>query len=166
MYRPSQISQKKSNFIVVYVAKRMHHLSTVEQKEFINLIQELSPQKSVISKRTQERRNDDKFASKVNGLKEILKSVKNACIIADVWSFSVSSFIAVTAHWIKPDTLERQSAALACCHFLSPHTNNRIAEILDEIHSVYGLSHEYIVATVTYNGANFVKAFKEFSVCG
>ncbi|KAK9533152.1 hypothetical protein VZT92_008328 [Zoarces viviparus] len=70
----------------------------------------------------------------------------------------------VTAHWIKPDSTERESVVLACRHFPSPHNYNRIAEILEKIHSEFGLSNENIIATVTDNGSNFVKTFKEFNI--
>ena len=35
---------------------------------------------------------------------------------------------------------------------------------MEEIHSEFGLSNENIIATVTDNGSNFVKAFKEFNI--
>nr|XP_023677321.1 uncharacterized protein LOC111849037 [Paramormyrops kingsleyae] len=142
----------------------MHPLSTVEQKEFIDLIQGLSPHSSVMSRRTLCRRIDCEFDSKISSVKDLLKTTKHLCTTADIWSTSVSSFIGVTAHWVHNDTLERQSVTLACRHFPSPHTYNQIAEVLDEIHSEFGLSHECIVATVTDNGSNIVKAFKEFSI--
>lgn len=40
----------------------------------------------------------------------------------------------------------------------------RIAPWLESIHLEYGLTKEKIVATVTDNGSNFVKAFKEFGI--
>lgn len=44
------------------------------------------------------------------------------------------------------------------------HSYNKIAEKLEEIHMEYGLSKRKIIATVTDNGSNFVKAFKEFGI--
>lgn len=51
-----------------------------------------------------------------------------------------TSYLGVTVHWIKTDTLERESAVLACWHFPSPHTYSRTAELLEEIHTEYGLT--------------------------
>ncbi|CAH0562791.1 unnamed protein product [Brassicogethes aeneus] len=52
--------------------------------------------------------------------------------------------------------------ALLCQRFMGSHTFEKIAEILDNIHAKFGLHTEKLVATVTDNGSNFVKAFKEF----
>lgn len=172
VYWPSQISEKKRkvSFLSMWWKRCIIFQLLSRKDSFINLIQELSPQTSVMSRRTQGRRNYFKFASKVNGLKEILKRVKHLCTRADIWSTSVSSFIGMTAQWIKPDTLEHQSAAFACCHFFSLHTNNRITDILNEIHSKYKvrvvLWMHCCNRAVTDNGANFLKAFKGFSVPG
>ncbi|KAK9529991.1 hypothetical protein VZT92_011531 [Zoarces viviparus] len=142
----------------------MHPLSTVEQTEFVELIHGLNTNLTVISRRTLRRRIAADFNAKKSDLKEKLKTVQYVCTTADIWSTSKTSFMGVTAHWIKPDSTERESVVLACRHFPSPHNYNRIAEILEEIHSEFGLSNENIIATVTDNGSNFVKAFKEFNI--
>jgi len=42
------------------------------------------------------------------------------------------------------------------------HSYDRIAELLQDIFNEYSLLREQIVSTVTDNGSNFIKAFKEF----
>lgn len=69
----------------------------------------------------------------------------------------------VTVCWIQSDT-ECESSALACRCFTSPYTYNRIAELLEEIHTEYGLRTDTVVATVTDNASNIAKAFKEFNI--
>lgn len=69
----SVVSQKRlDELIVSYVVQGMHSLSTVEQKEFIELIQGLSPTSSVMSRRTLCRRIDCDFESKVRCVKDLL----------------------------------------------------------------------------------------------
>lgn len=61
-------------------------------------------------------------------------------------------------------TLERQSAVLSCRRFKGTHNYERVADILLDIQSEYGLKNGQIVSTITDNGSNFVKAFKEFGI--
>src|SRR5215469_14626390 len=62
------------------------------------------------------------------------------------------------------DDLTRGSAAIACRRFKGTHSHDRIAEFLENISTDFGISYRKIVATVTDNGANFVKCFKEFGI--
>ena len=62
------------------------------------------------------------------------------------------------------ESLTRYGAALCCRRFHGSHTYDRIAEILNKIITEYEIPIQNIVATVTDNGRNFVKAFAEFGV--
>ncbi|RLU27373.1 hypothetical protein DMN91_001175 [Ooceraea biroi] len=68
----------------------------------------------------------------------------------------------VTTHWIDENTFQRHGAVLACKRFKGTHNYIRIANFLYEINVQYNLKSKQIVSTVTDNGKNFVKAFKEF----
>lgn len=57
-----------------------------------------------------------------------------------------------------------KSAAIACRRFPGSHSFERIAELLNDVHLSFGLDSKKIVATVTDNGSNFIKAFKEFGI--
>ncbi|KMQ86122.1 hypothetical protein RF55_14994 [Lasius niger] len=65
---------------------------------------------------------------------------------------------------IDEQSFKRISYAIACKRFPGSHTHDRIANILNEIHSTYEITGEKLVATVTDNGSNFVKAFQKFGV--
>ncbi|RXG71992.1 hypothetical protein Avbf_02575 [Armadillidium vulgare] len=104
------------------------------------------------------------------------------CTTADVWSTKHRSFMGVTVHWsilvplqrkigienfvhrINESTIKRQIATLACSRFKGAHTYTKVAEILCSIHRKFVISRPTIIATVTDNGANFAKCFKEFGV--
>lgn len=65
---------------------------------------------------------------------------------------------------LEEPTLKPESAAIACRQFPGDHTYDKIAEGLHRIHEEFGLHNRKILATITDNGSNFVKAFKEFGV--
>lgn len=61
-------------------------------------------------------------------------------------------------------SIKRSSCVLDCQRFKGTHSFDKIAEVLSDIFSNYGLKHEQIVSTITDNASNFVKAFNEFGV--
>lgn len=96
-------------------------------------------------------------------IREKIRKVDFLCTTADIWSAKRRSFLGVTCHWIN-DSLERESVTLACRRFRSPHTYNRIAELLNEINHDFNVDTNKIKATITDNGSNFLKAFREYGV--
>ena len=64
-------------------------------------------------------------------------------------------------HWIEGQDLERKSAALASARIKGRHTYDVIAEKIQQIHEMFNIERK-VQATVTDNGSNFVKAFREF----
>lgn len=59
--------------------------------------------------------------------------------------------------------MERKSFAIACRRFTGIDSYDRVADIIEDIHTSYGISTR-VIATVTDNGSNFVKAFEEFGL--
>ncbi|TGZ54359.1 Uncharacterized protein DBV15_12464, partial [Temnothorax longispinosus] len=70
----------------------------------------------------------------------------------------------MTVHWIGKQTMERKSYAIACRRFSGTHSYDRVARLIEDIHTSFGINKNKIIATVTDNGSNFVKAFREFGV--
>ncbi|EZA50876.1 hypothetical protein X777_10884, partial [Ooceraea biroi] len=97
-------------------------------------------------------------------IKEVMKKASYICTTADIWTAANRRFMGVTVHWICQKTLERKSAAIVCRRFLGSHTWRNIGDLLMEINSSFGVNHEKIVSTVTDNGSNFVKAFRELGI--
>lgn len=82
--------------------------------------------------------------------------------ISELKSLRISNFrryLGVTAHWIDPQTFERQSCALACQRIRDRHTADVLASRILSIIDSNGLTGK-IVTIVTDGGSNFVKAFK------
>lgn len=62
-------------------------------------------------------------------------------------------------HWIEPNTLERNSKALACRCMIGHHSYDNIAECIDKVLNEFNIQNKTTLV-VTDNASNFVKAFK------
>lgn len=152
--------------IVKYFIHSMIPLRAVEDPYFAAIFSDLQISENgltLISRRTLGRRIENYYEKQVSQIKSELKEVDHVCTTIDIWSGKKRSFIGVTAHWITSE-LRRVSVALACQRFKGIHNYERISEIIQEINSDFDLNVNKIVASVTDNGSNFVKAFKIFGV--
>ncbi|CAI6360367.1 unnamed protein product [Macrosiphum euphorbiae] len=140
------------NNLVNFIVNNMKPISITENKDFQKLILDLDPNIKMISRRT----------LKIFFSNTLCHCEVRVCTTADIWSTKHRSFIGITAHWIDDKTLGRHSCVLACQRFFGAHTFDKIGEIMVDIFSKFNLSNDNIVSTVTDNGSNFVKAFKEF----
>lgn len=155
----SQVHADK--LITNFVIKGMFPLDTVSKDCFKELIQGLAPEVKVMSRKTLHTRINERFNAMKMELTTKLTGLRYVCTTADIWSMNKKSYMGVTAHWIDIN-LKRQSVALACRRFKGAHTYDRIALLLHSIFAEFKIDVKKIVATVTDNGANFVKAFKEY----
>jgi len=158
--KPSQ--DKFNQNIVNFVVNGLHPLSIVEEKGFIDLFNDFGVE--VFSRRTLDRKINDYYMLSIDKLKYFLSQYQYICTTTDIWSMKDRSFIGVTAHVLSNKDFSRISTVLACTRFEGVHSYDRIADILHNIHLKYDLNISKIVATVTDNGSNFIKAFKEFGV--
>ncbi|CAI6359497.1 unnamed protein product [Macrosiphum euphorbiae] len=118
----------------------------------------------VLSRRSFCRKIDILYEKNILEIKEEFNDVKFVCTTVDIWSGKKRSFLGVTAHWISKNNLNRISKALACRRFKGSHTYDKISDLIHEINSEFNLASTKIIATITDNGSNFVKAFKMFGV--
>jgi len=70
----------------------------------------------------------------------------------------------VTVHWVDSEVFMPCSAPLACRRFKGSHTFDKVSRMIQAIHQDVGLPIDKISATITDNGSNMVKAFKEFGI--
>lgn len=151
--------------IVKFVSHSMVSLNCIEDPYLSTIFEKLNIQKIGLTViRTLGRRLKKYYDKQVVEIKELLKKVNNVCTTVDIWSGRKRSFLGVTAHWIDLITLKRKSRALACRRFSGVHNFQRITELLQQIHQHFGLDSNKIVATITDNGSNFVKAFTTFGI--
>ena len=154
--RKNSFNQNLLNFI----GDTCSPLSVLEHKSFLKLF----PAQHVPSRRTITRLLAESHQEFIENIKMILDNIQYVCVTADVWSGGKRSFFGYTCHWLDAQTFERKSVALACRRFPGSHSFDRVAEIILEINEQYGLPVQKILYTITDNGSNFVKAFREFGV--
>lgn len=156
------ISQEAvSTLVYKFVIDDVQPFSLVEQPSFKKLIEGISGGKTVMCRKTLIQRIEREFTVMKENLITTLKKVKHVCTTADLWTAHNRSFFGMTCHWIDDGTLERKSAALACVRVKGRHTFNVLAAKISELHNEFKIQHK-VRATVTDNGSNFVKAFREF----
>jgi len=142
-------------------------LRCVEDPYFIKIFDTLNISNSrlhILSRRSLCRKIDTYYEKNKIEINENLKDAQFVCTTADIWSGKKSSFLGVTCHWISSTNLNRVSKALACHRFKGNHSYDRISDLINEIHLEFNLNPSKIIATVTDNGSNFVKAIKMFGV--
>ena len=146
-----------------YVVDEMLPLNTVDSPSFRAIINKIPttvngglPHRTAFSSYI-----EMEYAEMEINLKAVLNEVEFVSTTADIWTANNKSYMGVTLHWISRSTLERQKAALACRRIRGRHTYDVIGAEIQNIHASYGLLNK-VVATVTDNGSNFVKAFKVY----
>lgn len=92
----------------------------------------------------------------------IFSKANSICLTADIWSYKNKSFLGVAGHIMDEETLTRKSYVLAFTYFPAPHNYVTIKNAFETIYKKYGIQTKRIVATVTDNGTNFMKAFNVF----
>lgn len=159
--RPTMDQKIFDKRIVKFIVDTMSPTSIVDHPSFKSLFSWTNL--SVMSRRSLVREMDEVYNKMISNIKHELSKVNYVCSTADVWSSKKRSFFGVTIHWID-DELNRHSRAIACRRFKGQHTFNKIAEVLEHVHLCFDLDPYKVVSTVTDNGSNFVKAFKEYGV--
>lgn len=157
------IAGRKSEFsenILNFLCDTCSSFNLIENKSFLKLF----PGKKMPSRRSITRLLADSNQKQILKLSMALENVQYVCTTADLWSGGKRSFLGYTCHWLDHDSLQRKSVALACRRFKGTHSFVRVGDMICHINKQYNLPVGKIVCTITDNGSNFVKAFKEFGV--
>uniref|UniRef100_H3A385 HAT C-terminal dimerisation domain-containing protein n=1 Tax=Latimeria chalumnae TaxID=7897 RepID=H3A385_LATCH len=130
----------------------------VKQPSFKQLVE--GPNRKVMSCKTLTNHIDATYRTMRTTIMAHLADITSVCTTADIWTAHNKSFFRMTCHWIDPTSLQQVSAALACTQTHGKHTFDITASLIDEAHTSFSLGDK--VRTVTENGSNFAKAFKEY----
>uniref|UniRef100_A0A8C7XYA4 BED-type domain-containing protein n=1 Tax=Oryzias sinensis TaxID=183150 RepID=A0A8C7XYA4_9TELE len=162
--REPRVTLEELNQLVAgYIVEEMLPLSTVDSSSFRRIIDKIPSNNNVHLPHRKSFTSylENEYKKMKAALKLALDDVQFVSSTADIWTANNRSYMGVTIHWFNQDTLERHKAALACKRVRGRHTFDVIAAELEQIHSSFGLLNK-VVATVTDNASNFVKAFKTF----
>ncbi|XP_048867862.1 E3 SUMO-protein ligase ZBED1-like isoform X4 [Brienomyrus brachyistius] len=147
--------------IVTYIVNGLLPLSTVENKDFITILQLAEPFFTMPSRRdlTQNLIPQRTTAVK-NHLINQMQSAADICLTVDLWSNrSMRSFFAMTSHFISD--FELQNVMLSCRRFKGRHSADNICGVYEDILSTYGIKNK-VSFIVTDNASNILKAFTLF----
>uniref|UniRef100_A0A669EP74 BED-type domain-containing protein n=2 Tax=Oreochromis niloticus TaxID=8128 RepID=A0A669EP74_ORENI len=156
--------EELKKLVAQYIVEEMLPVNTVDSPSFRAIIKKIptSVNAELPHRTTFTSYLEKEFTEMERNLKAALNEIDFVSTTADIWTANNRSYMGVTLHWISRTTLERHKVALACRRIRGRHTYDVIGTEIENIHSSYGLLNK-VVATVTDNGSNFVKAFQEES---
>lgn len=158
----SRVTQKfVDNRVLNFITQGLQPFSMVELPAFQELITDLHPQRTVMSRTTLRSRLSRATTQMKACVREEMRKASYIATTTDCWSARRRSFLGITAHWLDAGTFKRHSAALACRQLKGSHTFDVLANALHDIHLEYDIR-DKIVRTTTDNGSNFIKAFRIF----
>ncbi|KAK3917738.1 Putative AC9 transposase [Frankliniella fusca] len=163
--RPSTLSQEElDKLLLEAIVESKLPFQILGRPKFKKLITRLAPGRSVICRKTAKARIPVLYKCTKDRVIAELAGVKRVGTTADAWKSRGKGYLGVTAHWMNPSTLERCSAALACRRVKGSHTYayDVLATLLSDIFQEFGIQ-DKISCTVTDNGSNFLKAFRQFT---
>nr|XP_023696959.1 zinc finger BED domain-containing protein 1-like isoform X2 [Paramormyrops kingsleyae] len=147
--------------IVTYIVNGLLPLSTVENKDFIAVLQLAEPFFTMPSRRdlTQNLIPQRTIAVKLN-LINLIQSTSDICLTVDLWSNrSMRSFFGMTGHFISNFTLH--NVMLSCQRFRGRHSADNICAVYEDILSTYDIKNK-VSFIVTDSASNMIKASNLF----
>lgn len=146
-----------------YIVEEMLSISTVDSPSFRRIMGKIPTHHKVRLPRRKTFAGylEKEYATMEANLKSALDKIQFVSTTADIWTANNKCHMGLTIHWFNRSTLQRNKAALACKRMRGRHTFDAIASELEQLHSSYGVLNK-VVATVTDNASNFIKAFKTY----
>ncbi len=160
--RPQFLTQANiDEYVMEYIVDNvlsLHHVDTPGFKKFVKQCTHLYPR----CRQTLTHQLEKRFLNVKEDLKAKLASVDYVCTTADCWTSRRRGFIGITVHWLDTN-LTRKSACLAVRQIKGRHTYDVLAQVMEAVNIEFGIE-DKVCFTVTDSGANFLKAFKHFSM--
>ena len=165
--RPSYYSKESKRHtditkkLAVFIGSTNAPLSLVDCEEFRDLLSEMDRRYDIPHRW--------KLGQEINKLYDRLKhnislhleNAKRVTLCCDVWSKQgmTASFLGTTVHFFTHHDKKKYSITLACRRFPSPHTGDRIAELLESVLDEWEIPKEKVFRSLTDNGSYMIRAF-------
>ena len=136
----------------------------MEDEEFRALLAQLDDRYRVPG-RTVINHEMDKLLIELKGKITLkLQDARKISMCADVWSKKgmTASYLGLSAHFFTKSDHRRHTVTLAVRRLPSPHTAERIEELVREIIKEWEIPESKISAIITDNGSNMIKAFRDW----
>ncbi|XP_024875989.1 zinc finger BED domain-containing protein 1-like [Temnothorax curvispinosus] len=143
------------------ISKDILPFNTVEKEGFLYLMNITAPLYKVPSRKTITKLIEEKYDILSNIIKTKLSSIDNLCLTTDVWTdvINTKSYLGVTAHFILNDKLT--SVVIGVNELDERHTSDYLGQWLLRICTEWHIGKDNVVAIVTDNAANIVKAVSD-----
>uniref|UniRef100_H3AT60 DUF4371 domain-containing protein n=1 Tax=Latimeria chalumnae TaxID=7897 RepID=H3AT60_LATCH len=141
----------EAQLIMDFITEDVQAFNIVEQPSFITLVKGPAPNRSFMCYEMlteQVERAYENVKAKFEGMRTFYTA-------ANIW-IAGRSFLGIVVHWLDSSSLECYSVALACCR-TKGHAYDH-----EEVRAAFRI-HSKVCCTITNNGSNFIKAFKEFA---
>jgi zinc finger BED domain-containing protein 1 (E3 SUMO-protein ligase ZBED1) len=154
-HRTAQIT----NAMLYMLAKDNLPFSTVEAEGFKTFMATCVPLYKIPSRRTVTKLVDDKYDVLAAKFKSSIANVKNFVLTTDAWTETMTtrSYLGVTCHFLN-GSVDMSAGVLGVYELNSSHTADYLASVLVASCQEWGIKLDDVVAVVTDNGANIVKA--------
>ena len=147
--------------LAVFVASTSTPNSIVENTAFVSLVEELDSQYPVPSRYVLGKQIDEVMIALKENIQAYMSMARRINLCTDIWSKKgmTASFLGVTVHFFACD--QRHNATIAVKRMPTPHTAENILEVVVDVLTDWNIPGERVGNTITDNGSNMIKAFKE-----
>lgn len=140
------------------IAKDNLSYNTVDKEGFQYLMKLIAPLYKIPGRKRITTLMEEKYEFLVNIMRDKLSTVEHLCLTTDVWTDTLNtrSYLGVTVHF----TLEAKliSIVIGLTELFERHTSDYLGQWLLDICDQWHIERNNIIAVVTDNGANIMKA--------
>lgn len=142
IFRPGHPKQDKlTQAVCNLVVSTFVPTSIVDAPAFRELMELAEPQYKLPTRNTIKKYVNSTWPKLKTYIIEVAARAEEVHATADIWSTRAcnASCLGITVHFYGPETKKRETFAIACREFASPHTGSRIAALVKEIAQEFGI---------------------------